>query len=302
MKSPTLRERFRAVLAQLEATDSRLSQLLVMISYVNYCRTPVSMDMILAYLKGQYSDFQEIYDLLRTLGQMVAEHTGTSVIQDQDYYVPRSMLLGTAVMDNCSSDLLREVITNFHKNVSPYRIVEFSTFKRNAFDNGIMIRAFRDEAEGLSFYEEVLASDNSPYTYQHAALYASKMKNFQMAFEWINKALTLSGNRIWSIRNSYAVILFNANFRHFDDAVGRESLRESMAILKACYTADRRKPYHAATYAKQALRLWREYRAQEAWTYLELALSWLQEERVRVPWNWEVRNLLPQVREALDRR
>jgi tetratricopeptide (TPR) repeat protein len=302
LKYPTLRERFRTVLEELGRTDERLRRLLVMISYVNYCRTPVSMDMIVSFLRDDYSSIQELYSLLRKLGQMISEYTGTRVLDDQDYYVPRSLIVGEAVLHTCPSDVLRDVIFRFHRNVSPYRIVDYSTFRRSAYDNGLMMRAFRSLNDGVSFYSEVLDSDPSPYTFQHAALYASKKGDYTRAFEWIDRALTLSGGQIWSIRNSYAVILFNANFAHFGDPVGRKALRDSMDILKECYRADRRKPYHAATFAKQSLRLWDAYQTEEAHEYLDLALSWLQEERQKAPWNWEVKNLLPAVRTALDGR
>jgi tetratricopeptide (TPR) repeat protein len=261
------------------------------------------MDMLVGFTRGQVTDFKEIYLLLRRLEQLISDNTGTTFInyelEDQDYYVPRSTIVGEAVLSRAEPAALKSVIKRFYENVSPYRIPEYDSFKRSAFDNDLMVRAFVDVDEGLAFYEEQFPVERLPYILQQAALYASKKRHFQEAFDLIDRALTISGSAIWSIRNSWAVIIFSANISHFDDPLGRRTLNDSMDMLQKCYESDRRKPYHAVTYARQALRLWQECQAEEAIEYLHVSLSWLREENKKSPWNWQIKDIQQKIQEVV---
>ena len=95
---PKLKDRFAQVIRQLESSKPILVDILVMLSYVHSCRTPVSFDMLMAFLRNTTSDYKEIYQLLQELGQMVADYGGTAIeINDnQDYFIPRSTLIAEA--------------------------------------------------------------------------------------------------------------------------------------------------------------------------------------------------------------
>lgn len=298
---PSLRERFASVLSQLEKVDPRLRDLLVMISYVKKSRVPVSMDMMIAYLRDYTTDYKRIYSMREKLGSMIAEYGGDLGLDgEQDYFVPRSNIVGEAILDNAKGRDLREMLLRFHKNVSPYRICRYDVFAREAYDNRLAYKAFPDWKEGKKFYEDLYFRDQSPYTLQHCALYLSGKGQYSEAFEMIDRAITVSGGRIWSIRNSHAIILFKANISHYDKPIARETLNQSMEILTYCYEWDKRKPFHALTFADQALQYWKVYKDERAKEYLKTAALWLGDEAQRSPWNRQIRRLLPAVKRKLD--
>lgn len=296
---PTLKERFVNVLKQLSFRDTRLRDMLVVLSYVHNCRTQVSMDMLLAYFRDRIDDFRTVYDLVDMLGSMVEEYAGVLVAPDQDYYVPRSGILAQAVIDASPPHVLRDVLLKFHRNISPYRICRYDSFRRYAYDCNLTIRAFSDPKEGKDFYEFLFTRDGSPYLLQQAALYLSLKKHHQEAFTMIDRALTACEGRLWSIRNSHAIILFRANIEHHDKRMARPTLDESMGILAECYNSDRRKPFHVKTFAGQALQYWRVYGDSSARDYLITAKEWLNEERDKSPWNRDVRRILREIEKVL---
>src|SRR3954468_668719 len=95
-------------------------------------------------------------------------------------------------------------------------------------------------------------------------------------------------------------LLFKANFGRLDhDGTVLATLRRSMEILSEVYYYDRRKAYHAKTYADQALKYNKVYHSDLGRSYLETALRWLNSELRSSPWNKSVRRLLEQVKRAL---
>ena len=70
----------------------------------------------------------------------------------------------------------------------------------------------------------------------------------------IDRAIIASGGKIWSIQNSHAIILFKANISHSDNPQAKQALQDSMNILTSCYQSDKRKPFHALTFADQAIK------------------------------------------------
>jgi tetratricopeptide (TPR) repeat protein len=299
IEKPTLKKRFASVLSDLGKKNPQLRDLLVMISYVYAARVPVSMDMMVAYLRDITSDYNEIYAMRDYLGNLVSDYYDPVFGEEQDYFVPRSILVSEAVLDEVDGEVLKRMLVRFHNNISPYRITRFDIFRRHGFDASIMEKAFRDADEGKQFYEELYYRDQSPYLLQHAAIYLSRKRRHTEAFEMIDKALTVSGGRIWSIRNSHAIILFKANIGHFDKPNARNTLRESMKILTECYKWDKRKPFHAITFSDQAIQYWKAYRDEEALQYLRTARKWLDEEFRIAPWNRSLKRLLETITKNL---
>ena len=287
-----LRDRYLNVIKQLAIADSRLSELLLVSCYVHSCRTPVSMDMLIAYFGDSVDDYTEIYNLRKALGALLNEPIEAWQDENQDYYVPRSVAVSESVMEKSPVNQLRKVIRQFHDRVTPYRIARYDVFKRNGYDHKIMDKIFYDWQEGYDFYDKIYLRDSDPYFLQHGALYLAKRKRYSEAFRWIDRALVQTKNRNFSIRNSHAQILFQANIdKNPDDPVVLPTLLDSMKILSECYGSDRRKAYHASVYGAQAMRLGEVYGMDIAKTHLVNAKKWLTEEKVRSPWNRDVKRL-----------
>ncbi len=301
MVRPTLRKRFGTVLDQLERESYSLHDFFVMCCYVHSCRTPVSYDMAYAFLRDEATSWEYIYDVCEQLGALVSEYCGVFVDSEQDYFIPRSALVSDAVMHEASQTGLKRTIVRFHREVSPYRICNYYNFKKRAYDKDIMTRAFPDWKEGVEFYESLYARDRSPFLLQQGALYLSYKHRFTEAFSWIDQAVTETAGRVFSIRNSHAIILFKANIgaSSNDDTVVR-TLRQSMEILRTCYDNDKRKTYHAMIFADQALRYWNVYGDGVAKNYLTTAEEWLDSENKRWPHKRNVQRLHRKVSRVLQ--
>jgi len=289
---PSLQKRFNHVLKQLLSIDQVLHDVFVMCCYVRQCRTPVSFDMAYAFCRGLIEDYKDIYLIFDRLGALVADYSGPFVDVDQDYYTPRSTIVSEAVLSQVTHSNLKRVITRFHTEVSSFRIARYDVFKRRAFDANLMLNAFDFWEDGKEFYEIAYEKDKSPYLLQQGALYLAHRRHFREAFSWIDRAVLQSKYKIPSIRNSHAIILFNANISApQSDPTVRQTLTKSMDILKECYTYDKRKTYHALTFADQALKYYEVYRDDNAVNYLNTAIEWLGSEKSRSPWNRKINRL-----------
>ena len=297
---PALAMRYRKVLKDIAQEDRRLLDFLLVCSYVHSCRTPISMDMLLAFFRGQITGYSDVFELRDTLGRLLADYLGHLNDGAQDYYSPRSTLVAEAIVDQANRDDLRRVITRFHTEVSTLRIHRFDVFKRRAYDAYLMRRVFENWEEGMQFYRTAYDRDGSPYVLQQGALYLSHKRQFHEAFKLIDEALLMSGQRIPSIRNSHAIILFAANIeRQETDGTVECTLQKSMEILRECHTYDKRKVYHAITFADHALKYDERFGREDAQEYLDTALRWLHEEQKRSPWNRKVKRLVSVVERRL---
>jgi len=220
-------------------------------------------------------------------GSLLTDYYGKIVdTEDQDYFVPRSRLVSEAVLDAVSQHGLKRVLLRFHNQVSPFRICRFDVFRRRAFDANLMKRAFENWKEGKEFYELAYGRDRSPYLLQQGALYLAHKKQFKEAFSMIDQAVLQSQYKIPSIRNSHAIILFKANIGSpVKDETVQHTLSESMDILRECYRYDKRKTYHATTFADQAVQYWEVYPGERAKSYLLTAEEWLLDEVKKSPWH-----------------
>lgn len=144
-------------------------------------------------------------------------------------------------------------------NVPKYLIYNYKTFRKNAFDSVLTGRAFSDWNEGKRFYEFAYLYDNeNPYVLQQGALFLAKKNKYSEAFRWIDKAINSTNDKFFSIRNSHAIILFDANYELPLDVMVEKQLDRSMEILHKCYHDDARKIFHAIIYADQAERYYRK--------------------------------------------
>ena len=289
---PTLSQRYRQVLHTLDTHGSHLLDFLLVCSYVHSCRTPVSVDMLSAFFRGTDVGFDDFHDMRNSLRGIVVDYIGDLDDGVQDYYAPRSTIVSQAVIRQASRQRLKSVIWQFHNQVSSYRIHRYDVFRRRAFDHNLMHRIFSNWKEGRSFYWDCYEREPNAYILQQGALFLSRKRRFQEAFQMIDKSLSVSNRRIPSIRNSHAVILFQANInRPETDGLVKQTLQESMEILKECYAYDQRKAYHAQVFADHSLRYDDRFGRPAAKDYLETALSWLTEEQRNSPWHREVSRL-----------
>ncbi|MDD3150933.1 MAG: hypothetical protein PHV68_08870, partial [Candidatus Gastranaerophilales bacterium] len=300
---PKLRERFLEVIKQLDSSKPILLDILIMLSYVHSCRTPVSFGMLMSFLRNITSEYSEIYQLLNELGQMVIDYNGATITIDdnQDYFIPRSILVAEAIMGQVPSRILKRVITTFHNEVSPYRIFRYDVFRMKAYDSGLMSRAFPDWSEGYKFYETAYGIDHSAYLKQQGALYLAKMQRYHEAFIWIDEALLQTKHKVFSICNSHAIILFKANIdKEISNPIVKETLDHSMRILSECYDTDQRKLYHALVFGDQALKYYEKFRDEQAQCYLQTALKWLFEEEKKGFRKQDIQRLLKTIKRTLS--
>ncbi len=279
IRNNSLRERYVKTLAQLGTDNVPSHDLIALICYLYSCRVPTSVDVASAFLSHYSINVKEVHGRFESMGAMISSYGGVLADPAQDFVVPRSGPVSDAVIKALKNENLKRLLLVFHKNVSTTRIPRYDIFKRRAYDESLTSRAFPDVKEGIQFYENVYHRDPSPYLRQQGALYCSKRGDWVTAFNWIDEALTQTRDRNPTIRNTYAVILFQSNINKPFDKTVAVTLRESMEILKDCYTSDKRKVYHAKVFAEQAIKYADKLGStQDSKEYLTLSLHWLDGE------------------------
>ena len=144
-----------------------------------------------------------------------------------------------------------------------------------------------------------MANDNNnPFILQQGSLYLSNKQQHNLAFYWIDKARNMTRDSILSIRNSHAIILFDANIRKEGSDV-KNTLDNSMEILISCYKEDRRKLYHAKKFAEQSIEYYDRFGDSKSIDYLSQAKIWIDEEMKINNWHRDLRRLLINIRERL---
>lgn len=236
----------------------------------------------------------------KQLSDMLKEDDAEELAQNNiDGYRPRSSVSTKAIINYASHTLLAKVMNNLLDRVSYLKICNFNTFKKWAFDKMIVSKAFPNWKEGMLFYERAFMYDScNPYVLQQGALYLSSKNKYGYAFDWIDRANTMTDNKQFSIRNSHAIILFEANINvNTIDAITQ--LDKSMEILMKCVNNDRRRTFHAKTYADQALRYYTKFNNDRAVEYLNNAKTWISEEIKDKDWAFDLRRILEKLNQAL---
>lgn len=300
LKVPSINERYKSLLEQLDNEDELLSELLVLASYIHYCRTPLSFEMVYSYFSNSISNYEEVYELRDKLGSMLVDSPLTLIEdEDQDYFSTRSVILSEVIVEQVSSKLLKRVLNQFVETLPPYKITNYRTFRKKGHDKFIAIRAFHSWEEGKAYYERLMTYDpNNPYLLQQGALYLSHKQQYNEAFYWIDKARNMTGDSILSIRNTHAIILFDANIRKHGPHI-RATLDNSMQILTDCYREDKRKLYHAKKFAEQALDYFNRYGDDKSQEYLLTAKRWIEDELKTNSWHRGLSKLFRDVKSKL---
>jgi tetratricopeptide (TPR) repeat protein len=298
---PRLRERFKSVLQDIGKKDGNLLNILVMMSYVYECRTPITYDLIYIFLDKKQKSYSDVTYLIEKLHELVVEYDGDIIDKDQYFFLPRSSAVASAVVEVCPELIFREVFSRFHEVISPMVIPRYDIFRRYAYDAKYALKAFKNWKDGKAYYEKLVRRTDNPYDWQYGSLYLAQKREYAEAFRWIDVAISKSGSRIFSIRNCHAKILFDANIpfaRSSGDDV-RPNLDRSMDTLKSCYDNDRRKAYHAMRFSDQAMQYHDVYNDVKSRKYLELASTWLAEQEVASSWNIQISRLLRDVKRKL---
>lgn len=292
LRVPKINDRYKTLMEKLDEDDELLSEFLLLACFVHYCRTPLSFDMAYSYFSNDISNYNEVYELRDNLGSLLVDNPITLIEDsDQDYFSSRSVILSEVIIENVDGKLLKRFLTRFNDNLPPYKIVNYRTFRKKGHDKYIAIRAFPNWEDGKAFYEKLMLNDpNNPFLLQQGALYLSYKQQHNEAFYWIDKARNMSRDAILSIRNSHAIILFDANIKRQGNEV-KYTLDNSMDILIDCYNLDKRKLYHAKKFAEQAIEYYDRYWDDKATEYITQAKAWIDEEMKTNNWHRGLRRL-----------
>ena len=254
VKGNTIKERFAEVFKDIEK-DRSLTDFLVLTAYTHNCRVPISFDMLYSYFIDDVKNYRDIYILRDKLRDLVKDYSGDLILEDnQDYFYPRSYFIAETIIDTTPSDVLKNVMIKTLDNIPNTKIPYYNVYRKYAYDKILVSKAFFNWSEGMKFYQKVYDMDfHNPYVLQQGALYLAYKKKFTTAFEWIDRAITQTNNKYFSIRNSHAIILFDANINSTEESTSiRAQLDKSMDILEKCINDDKRKVFHAIRYAEQA--------------------------------------------------
>lgn len=248
--------RFRTKLAEFERRDPEAFEVYIMACYVAACRTIVSFDMIYAYLPSGKKEYGDVYDIVKRIDSFLVE-IDLADDPSQDHFSVRSGALARIALRECQPRAFGRVFERFHSSIPSRLVVDYPVFRRYGYDNDFARKAYPSVVDGKRFYARLVKSTDNAYDYQHGAIYLSKMKSFTDAFSWIDTALSKSRGKVFSIRNTHARILFEANIdvlkRNRDDRTALDGIDESMEVLEACIKNDARRSYHLLRYSDQAL-------------------------------------------------
>ena len=298
IKGESVKNRYKKFIKNLENDDIELAEFLVLCAYMHAARVPLSMEVAYSYFDN--FSYSYVIGMRNKLADFLKEDDAEELAQNNiDGYRPRSSITSEAILSYVSPELLAKVLNTLIDKVPYIRICNFKTFRKWAFDKRLISKAFPKWEDGKLFYEKAFLFDNrNPYVLQQGALYLSSKQKYQEAFDWIDKAKILTNDRQFSIRNSHAIIMFDANYNIYTDDA-EEQLDRSMEILHKCFNDDMRKTFHAKTYADQALRYYKKYNNPKSIEYLRQSLVWLKQERNANPWASDLKSYINKVRDAL---
>ncbi len=292
--------RYKKFIENLDQNDFDVAEFLVLCAYMNQCRVPLTMDV--AYSFFYDLGYGDVIHIKSKLDDLLRDDVSEDFIESgAEGYRPRSSHIAEAILRYSPRDTLRDVVWNFINEVSKLKVYNYRVFRRWAFDKELMLRAFPKWEDGEKFYKEAFLYDSqNPFVLQQGALYLSDNKQYSKAFAWIDKAIMMTDDKHFSIRNSHAIIMFDANYEvNTEDAVVQ--LDKSMNILQRCFHDDKRRVFHALTFAKQAIRYYKRLpHRTKTMEYLREAKEWLVNESNDKKWNYEVRDLLRRVESIIE--
>lgn len=288
VRGQSIADRYRDVLQQMRNNQPEIHDLFVMICYVFSCHAPVSFDVVSRFT-GADGDYNKVYETIERLGRLLSEvDTADSQFIDldenQDHFTPRSSVIAETVVNICRDSEFRRIYLQFHQRVPRLFIPRFSNFRRYGYRNAYAERVFEKWEDGERFYLNAYKEDKSYFLKQQLSIFLGGKHQYELAFKYIDEALTESRNRNPNIRHTHARLLFDANI---EKAVTNSSLRihlsKSMEILEGCHEYDKRQTNHALRFADQAIRFANVFPGKESKSYVNKAVGWIQEELEKTP-------------------
>jgi hypothetical protein len=217
----------------------------------------------------------------------------------QDHFTPPSTVIAETVVGRCKNADFKRVYLQFHSRVPRLFIPRFSNFRRFGYRSAFVDRVFDDWHEGEKFYLKAYSEDRTYFLKQQLAIFLGGRKQYELAFKYIDEALTESRNRNPNIRHTHARLLFDANIdKAATDSALRGNLRMSMDILDRCHEYDKRQTNHALRFAEQSIKYKAVFPGTEAETYCTKASGWLKEEIERTPSLRYAKHLLRQLQSS----
>ena len=293
-----VKERYTMALRELETEDQYLAEFLVLCAYMHSCHVPLPFEVAYDYFDN--FNAEAVFSMKEDASDIIKDYIPEDdSYENMNYYYPRSRYIADVIVDACSSSLLSRVLNGVLDKVPYPHICDYKIFHKYAFDKNVTLKAFTNWRDGKAFYEKAFIYDNrNPYVLQQGALYLSQKRKFDDAFSWIDRAISMTDDKYFSIRNSHAVILFNANIEKNDGNV-REQLDKSMLILEKCMNADLRKRFHARIYASQAIQYYGKFNDEKAVCYLKTAHNWLDKIVKSNTWDDESEKALAKLNEMI---
>lgn len=267
------RKKVKELLRRIKSSSWDAFQVVALATYLSNNESALSVDILFSYFG--LVNYEQVQDLIcATQGYLASYDIGLlNDALDQDYYSLRSNMFAYIANQILQEDFKREyggVIRRFIFEVSPYKVYHYYIFKRSAFDARLFKKLFFKNAHDI--YEFLVRYDDGAYALQQWALYKAYLGDYSGAFADIDRAISMNPYN-FSIRNSRAIILFEAN-KEKSDSIALEGLKEAMDTLQRCFTSDKRKVYHAQKYAEFAL-YYSQIRGIPV--YLSQAHEWLEQ-------------------------
>lgn len=273
VKDVLSQQRVRGLLDRVKSNSETTFQIIALSAYLTCNKSCLNMDVLCSFLGiTDYHILKKHIDATQSYLREI--DVGLSQdINNQDYYELRSNLFAWLAYDELRKHFQKDfgdIVSKFILNVSPYKIFQRHIFRRSGYDAKLFSELFGKDAYKL--YECIYRFDNSAYTLQQQALCKAYLGDFSGAFSDIDKALNKSRSN-FSIRNSHAIILFEAN-KGKRTPIAEEGMAKAMSMLQECFHSDKRKVYHAQKFADFALYLAKEWGKKD---YLEDAQTWLEQ-------------------------
>ena len=273
----------------IKAKDIKLFRLLAISTYLEYNYSILSTDILCLYFGTN-----KYIDLINAAKSYLVDIIPNFLKQsDQSYFSLRSRTFLHLSNSILKKDFAHDYGISIKKlfEISPINFPNLDQFQRRAFDANFFFKIFRSEAIEIYDILEARSFDRSAHILQQKALCSLKLGNTTEAFAYIEKALRLAP-RNQSIRNSQAVILFEAN-KQSTTEVSIEQMRKAMEMLQKCYKLDTRKKYHVLRYAEFSLFLEKNHGIRD---YNALAYKWLIEEQNTITPDSRIDKLLEDLR------
>jgi hypothetical protein len=264
-----IHERIKAYINDLRSFKDRglkiqLLELFTLINYTSYCGVPCSMDMLLFYFDDEVDSYNDILYALDKMKKIIVQADSDSdEYNDQDYLVMRSKLFAEKSINLIDSMTMKHVLNRFWDNVNPLLIYRFDVMRRKAYDADITTKIFTIK-EGKAFYEKIFAINHTPFVKHQYAIFLSRKKNYDLAWNIIDQAYTESKKKVYTIANTHAVILFEMNIEaeagdEEETKLLKTTIQNSFNTLEYCINLDVRINYHTLVYARNTIRYYEKY-------------------------------------------